>query len=102
MLLNRAPYVVIVLVAFAPDVETNNPVFVLLAAAVPVAAIETTLPDVIELDENVNASPVVKLFAVAFSPEVAPVPVVTPEAKASSEPSEVKVLICPTTLPAVS
>ena len=52
------------LVAFAPDVETFSAVFVFDAAAVPVAAMRTTFPELTELVEISVPLPVVKLLAV--------------------------------------
>ena len=95
VLLNRPAYVVCVEVAFAPLVATLNAVLVLLAAAVPVAAIFTTRPDETDEDENSKALPVVRLFAVAFNPAVLPLPVVTVAAIASNVPSDENVLIPP-------
>ena len=64
VLLIRAPYVVCPPVAFAPLALTLSAVFVFDAAAVPVAAIETTFPELTELLEISAPLPVVKLLAV--------------------------------------
>lgn len=96
-----APRTVCAVEAFAPLMAIFSPVSVLDAAAVEVEAIENTLPEVTDDDENSNPFPVVKLLAVPRTPAVAPVPVVTVGAKATRVPSLVRVEISPT-VPALS
>ena len=68
------------------------------AALVDVDTNFSTFPDVSEELEKVNASPVVKLFAAAFRPDVAPVPVVTVGENVIIVPSLVSVEIPPNVL----
>ena len=64
VLLISAPYVVWLLVALAPLVATRSACLLFDAAAVPVAAMLTTLPELTELLEISAPLPVVKLSAV--------------------------------------